>query len=129
MARRGLRIGGREGQRRTARSLRWAALAGMLLAGLGGGVVASAVTAPGAGTGPGGCFDPASFPIPPTGRQDDSPRIQAAIDAAVAAGGGTVCIGSGHWAVSRAPVGSYDRSAALSTHGAHVTITGTGPGR
>jgi hypothetical protein len=100
----------------------------VLLAGLGGGVVASAVTTPRAGTGAGGCFDPASYPVPPTGRQDDSPRIQAAIDDAAAAGGGTVCLGSGHWAVSRAPVGSYDRFAALSTHGAHVTITGTGPG-
>ena len=129
MERRSQRSLGCEGRGRAVRrSLRWAALAGALLAGLGGGVVASAVTASPAGTGPGGCFDPASYPVPPTGRQDDSPRIQAAIDDAVAAGGGTVCIGSGHWAVSRAPVGSYDRSAALSTHGAHVTITGTGPG-
>lgn len=129
MERRSQRSRGKQGRGRAVRrALRWAALAGALLAGLGGGVVASAVTASPAGTGPGGCFDPASYPVPPAGRQDDSPRIQAAIDDAVAAGGGTVCIGSGHWAVSRAPVGSYDRFAALSTHGAHVTITGTGPG-
>jgi hypothetical protein len=35
---------------------------------------------------------------------------------------------AGDGGVSRAPVGSYDRFAALSTHGAHVTFTGTGPG-
>ena len=29
--------------------------------------------------------------------------------------------------VTRAPVGSYDRFAALSTHAAHLAITGTGP--
>jgi hypothetical protein len=121
------RRGGWRG-RMVRRSLRGAALASVLLVGVGGGVAASAVTTQRAGTGVAGCFDPASYPVPPAGRQDDSPRIQAAIDDAVAAGGGTVCLGSRHWAVSRAPAGSYDRFAALSTHGAHVTITGTGPG-
>jgi hypothetical protein len=59
---------------------------------------------------------------------DDRAPIQAAIDAAVDAGGGTVCLPSGRWTLTRAPAGSYDRFAALSTHGAHVDITGTGPG-
>jgi len=79
--------GGNDRRRAVRRSLCGAALGSVLLIGLGGGVVASAVTTLRAGTGPGGCFDPASYPIPPTGRQDDSPRIQAAIDDAVAAVG------------------------------------------
>jgi hypothetical protein len=85
-----------------------------------------------AGSGAGGCFDPTDFPpghgaVPNDGIDDRAP-IQAAIDAAVNAGGGTVCLPSGRWTLTRAPAGSYDRFAALSTHGAHVDITGTGPG-
>jgi hypothetical protein len=75
-----------------------------------------------------GCFDPADFGASPTPGFDSRPGAQAAIDAAVAAGGGRVCFGTGRWHLTRAPIGSYDRFAALSTHGAHVEITGAGPG-
>ena len=91
-------------------------------------VVVHAAAVPKAGSGPSGCFDPAAFGAVPDDGVDDRVPVQAAIDAATTAGGGTVCLGSGRWRVSRAPVGSYDRFAALSTHGAHVTFTGTGPG-
>lgn len=91
-------------------------------------VVVSAAAVPKAGSGAGGCFDPVAFGAVPDDGVDDRVPVQAAIDAASAAGGGTVCLGSGRWRVSRAPVGSYDRFAALSTHGAHVTVSGTGPG-
>lgn len=91
-------------------------------------VVVSAAAVPRAGSGADGCFDPAAFGAVPDDGADDRAPVQAAIDAAGAAGGGTVCLGSGRWRVSRAPVGSYDRFAALSTHSAHVTITGGGPG-
>ena len=55
------------------------------------------------------------------------PRVwlQAAIDAAAA--GGTVVIPAGRWVVDRAPPGSYNRFAALSTHGHDITIRGVGP--
>ncbi|WP_240521801.1 glycoside hydrolase family 55 protein [Amycolatopsis vastitatis] len=79
-----------------------------------------------AGSGAGGCFDPAAFGAVPDDDADDRVPIQAAIDAASTAGGGTVCLGSGRWRVTRAPVGSYDRAAALSTHAAHVTFSGAG---
>ena len=81
-----------------------------------------------AGSGAGGCFDPVAFGAVPDDGGDDRVPVQAAVDAASAAGGGTVCLGSGHWRVTRAPVGSYNRAAAVSTHGAHVTFSGTGPG-
>lgn len=81
-----------------------------------------------AGSGAGGCFDPVAFGAVPDDSTDDRVPIQAAIDAASGAGGGTVCLGSGRWRVTRAPVGSYNRAAALSTHGARVTFSGTGPG-
>jgi hypothetical protein len=87
-----------------------------------------AATTATAGSGPGGCFDPTDFHAVPNDGLDDRVPIQAAIDAAVDAGGGTVCVPSGRWTVTRAVPGSYDRFAALSTHGAHVDITGTGPG-
>jgi hypothetical protein len=75
-----------------------------------------------------GCFNPADFGAAPDPAVDSRPGAQAALDAAVAAGGGRVCFGVGRWRLSRAPVGSYNRFAALSTHGAHVEITGAGPG-
>jgi hypothetical protein len=112
------------------RSLLLAAAMSALLAG--GGFAVYAATTETAGSGVGGCFDPTTGPagsraVPNDGIDDRAP-IQAAIDAAVDAGGGTVCLPSGRWTLTRAPAGSYDRFAALSTHGAHVDITGTGPG-
>lgn len=119
------RVRGRRG-RVTRRSVFIAALAGALVAG--GGVAVYAAGVPQVGTGAGGCFDPSAYHAVPNDGQDDRVPIQAAIDDATGAGGGTVCLGSGHWTVTRAPIGSYNRFAALSTHGAHLTITGTGPG-
>src|SRR6266536_1865763 len=112
------------------RSKLWALLVTAAIATLsvGTAVVVNAAAVPKAGSGAGGCFDPAAFGAVPDDGVDDRVPIQAAIDAATTAGGGTVCLGSGRWRVSRAPVGSYDRFAALSTHGARLTFSGTGPG-
>jgi polygalacturonase len=44
---------------------------------------------------------------------DDRVLIQAAIDAAVAASGGTVCLAVGGWTLDRTSVRSYNRFAAL----------------
>jgi hypothetical protein len=123
----GMRPGGAGWAGRTAR--RWlvvAASAAALTIGVGLAVQAAGV--PTVGAGPSGCFDPKDFGAVPNDGVSDRVPIQAAIDAATGAGGGTVCLASGRWTVDRAPVGSYDRSAALSTHAAHVTIAGTGPG-
>jgi hypothetical protein len=58
----------------------------------------------------------------------DRAAIQAMIDAATAApDGGTVTLGAGRWTLDRAPVGSYNRFAALSTHGHNLTLRGVGP--
>jgi hypothetical protein len=80
-----------------------------------------------AGPNAAGCFDPADYGAAPS-PADARPGAQAALDAAAAAGGGRVCFGAARWRLSRAPAGSYDRFAALSTHGAHIEITGAGPG-
>lgn len=72
------------------------------------------------------CYDPAALGAVPGDGQSDRVAIQAAIDAATAAGGGTVCLGPGTWDCDRAPAGSYNRFACLSTHGHRVTIRGAG---
>lgn len=76
----------------------------------------------------GGCIDPAELgAIPGDGLSDRIP-IQAAIDAATAGpNGGTVCLGAGQWDLERAPIGTYNRSAALSTHGKGLTFRCVGP--
>jgi Right handed beta helix region len=108
------------------RSLLLTALVATLVAGVGLGVEAAELQTVGAGVG--GCFNPVDFGAVANDGVSDRVPIQAAIDAATGAGGGTVCLNSGRWTVDRAPNGSYDRFAALSTHGAHLTISGTGPG-
>ena len=115
------------------RRLRWArrrSLPAVLVAGLlvaGAGVAVSAVKQT-AGAGTGGCFDPVDYgAVPDDGAVDRGP-IQKAMDAATDAGGGTVCLGAGHWTLDRAPTSAYDRFAALSTHAARLTISGAGPG-
>lgn len=82
-----------------------------------------------------GCFDPVDYGaapilagIAPIDSIDSRPGIQRAIDEASFAGRGRVCIGDGDWFVTRAPVGSYNRFAALSTHGTGVELAGTGQG-
>jgi parallel beta helix pectate lyase-like protein len=100
-------------------------LAGVLI--VGGAAVGYAAAAP-TGNGPGGCFDPAAAPylaVPGDGL-DDTSKIQAAIDDAGVAGG-TVCLGAGRWTVTRGTA-PHNTHAGLSTHGAHVTIAGGGPG-
>lgn len=83
-----------------------------------------------------GCFEPVDYgAVAYTGDPtlmastavDSRPGIQAAIDAATAAGGGKVCLGDGTWFVTRAPAGSYNRFAALSTHAAGLELAGAGP--
>src|SRR6185295_8033668 len=89
---------------------------------------AVALSAAPAGTGPGGCFDPAHFGAVPNDGVDDRPAIQAAIDAAAANGRGRVCLGAGHWTLTHASSGSYNRFAALSIHTPHIELQGAGPG-
>jgi hypothetical protein len=63
------------------------------------------------------CVDPASLGAIPDDGLSDRVAIQAAIDAAgVLPNGGTVCMGPGRWTLDRAPIGSYNRFAALSWH-------------
>jgi hypothetical protein len=82
---------------------------------------ALSLTAPG----PRGCYDPADFGARPDDGIDDSVPSQQALDAASVAGG-RVCFGRGRWRLSRARADTYNRFAALSTHGAHVDIRGAG---
>jgi hypothetical protein len=120
------RAGGGLRGRTMWRSLLVVAAMGALLAG--GGFAVYAATSVTIGTGVAGCFDPTDYGAVADDGADDHVPIQAAIDAAAGAGGGTVCLPSGRWTLARALPGSYDRLAAPSTHGAHVDITGTGPG-
>lgn len=60
------------------------------------------------------------------GGPDCRVAIQAAMDAAASAGGGCVSLGVGRWHVSRAPAGTYNHFAALSTHSANVELRGEG---
>jgi hypothetical protein len=71
------------------------------------------------------CFAPNAIPNDDV---DDREAIQAAIDAAAARGGGKVCLGDGRWRVSRAPLGAYNRLAALSIHTPRIQLSGNGPG-
>src|SRR5262245_29752469 len=77
--------------------------------------------------GPKGCYDPADYGAKPNDDIDDRVPAQQALDDASATGG-RVCFGTGVWRLTRAPLGSYNRFAALSTHGQHVEISGEGPG-
>lgn len=72
------------------------------------------------------CYDPANYGAIPDDGLDDRVPMQAALDAASAAGG-VWCLGAGRWEVSRAPSGTYNRFAALNTHGHHVQMRGAGP--
>jgi hypothetical protein len=112
--------------RLTRRSLLLTALVATFIVGAGFAVNAAEISTVGAGVG--GCFNPVDYGAVANDGVSDRVPIQAAIDAATGAGGGTVCLNSGRWTVDRAPSGSYDRFAALSTHGAHLTVSGTGPG-
>ena len=80
------------------------------------------------------CIDPETMGAVPNDGFSDRVAIQQAIDTAAALpDGGTVCLGPGRWTVERAPIGSFDRFAALSVGtktgmaGHHVTIRGYGP--
>lgn len=75
---------------------------------------------------PASCYDPVAYGAIPNDLVDDRAPMQAALDAASVAGG-TWCLGPGRWEVSRAPTGSYNRFAALATHGQHVVMRGAGP--
>lgn len=73
-----------------------------------------------------GCFDPADYGAIPDDLIDDRAPLQAALDAASAVGGAW-CLGAGRWEVSRAVPPTYNRFAALNTHGHHVSMRGAGP--
>jgi hypothetical protein len=75
---------------------------------------------------PGGCYDPAAYGAVPDDGIDDHLAIQAAIDAAGAAGGGSVCLGPGRFTVNRADLHAIDRFAALAFHSPRVTLRGQG---
>jgi hypothetical protein len=85
----------------------------------------SSTTSPLTGT-PGGCIDPATYGAIPNDGLDDRPAIQSAIDAAAAAGGREICLGAGVFDVTTAPIGSYNRFAALSWHAPNVILSGAG---
>lgn len=72
------------------------------------------------------CVDPVDRGAIPDDSVSDRVAIQSSIDSLPSAGG-VVCLGPGRWTVDRAPVGSYNRMAALSTHGRHLVIRGSGP--
>jgi hypothetical protein len=74
-----------------------------------------------------GCYAPADYGAKPNDDIDDRGPAQQALDDASTTGG-RVCFGAGVWTLTRAPAGSYNRFAALSTHGQHVEISGEGPG-
>lgn len=57
--------------------------------------------------------------------QSARPMLQSALDAVC--GGGTVTVPAGRWVLDRAPAGSYNRFAALSTHCNDIMIRGVGP--
>lgn len=71
------------------------------------------------------CADPAAFGAIPDDGVSDRDAFQRALDSIAA--GGTLCIGPGRWTMERAKPGTYNRFAALSTHGHGVTIAGVGP--
>ncbi|MCW5852369.1 MAG: right-handed parallel beta-helix repeat-containing protein [Anaerolineae bacterium] len=101
-------------------SLAFAFVLALLVAGQGGQLRAAAML------GSKGCYDPADYGAIPNDNLNDRVPAQQALDAASAAGG-RVCFGTGVWTLTRAPAGSYNRFAALSTHGQHVEISGEGP--
>jgi hypothetical protein len=72
-----------------------------------------------------GCYDPADYGAKPNNGISYQAEAQKALDDASAAGG-RVCFGAGVWTLARAPAGSYNDLAALSTHGQHVEISGEG---
>lgn len=75
-----------------------------------------------------GCFDPSRCGAAPDDGTSDRLAIQSAVDGATAQpDGGTVCLSAGQWDLERAPVGSYNRYAALSTHGQGLTLRCSGP--
>jgi hypothetical protein len=76
--------------------------------------------------GPKGCYDPADYGAKPNDDTDDRVPAQQALDDASATGG-RVCFGAGVWTLTRAPRGTYNRFAALSTHRQHVEISGEEP--
>jgi len=86
--------------------------------------VESSTTSQAIGT---GCFDPAAYGAIPSDGISDRPALQAAADAAMAAGGAqTVCLGPGIWDCSKAPLGSYNRAACVSVHSGTITFAGAG---
>src|SRR5262245_32435449 len=62
--------------------------------------------------GPKGCYDPADYGAKPNDDIDDRVPAQQALDDAGTTGG-RVCFGTGVWTLTRAPLGSYNRFAAL----------------
>ncbi len=76
-----------------------------------------------------GVYNPLDYGATPNDPTDDKdrPAIQSAMDAATGAGGGRVCLPAGRFRVTRSPPGTYNRFAALSTHGAHLELMGSGP--
>ncbi len=75
-----------------------------------------------------GCFNLAHHGGIPDDGLDDRVAIQAAIEEASARGGGRVCLGEGRWRVSRAPLGSSNRLAALTIHTPRIELSGEGAG-
>lgn len=71
----------------------------------------------------GSCVDPAAYGAIPDDGVSDRDAFQRALELAEDS---TLCIGPGRWTMTRAKIGTYNRFAALSTHGHGVTIAGAG---
>ena len=65
-------------------------------------------------------YEPVSYGAVSNDGQMDRAAFQQALDDASL--GGTVFIGPGFWEFDRAPNGSYNNKAAISTHGRDITI-------
>lgn len=71
------------------------------------------------------CFNPVDYGAIPNDGLDDRIGIQAAVDLAGMSLNGEVCLPAGRFDVTKAPIGSYNRLAAISTH-RKVSIYGAG---
>ncbi len=74
------------------------------------------------------CYDPRDYgalTVDESPGFDSRPAFEAAL-AAIPASGGTLCVPSGRFRVTRAPAGSYNRLAGISLHRCNVSLRGAG---
>ena len=76
---------------------------------------------------PNPCINPVTLGATPNDDVSDRVAFQAAIDLAASHGVGTLCIPEGRFVFERPPLSSYNRFAALSTHGSNIAFKGAEP--